>query len=272
MSVYGCVCVCVSSLDLSTHCMNHCLVLFLPLSLHFQLSIHPPAIANRHPDSVGIMNLKTKRKVRYYVRSGTAGAPSSSNEKQPSNTAHVDLSCPICQEPVGQRTPEGVVEGWSQLPCGHKFGSHCIKHWLGMVADDRPCCPVCRQNACHACGHPVLPAPTTVNSTDGLTNNNTWRWFDRSGGGCGSGCDTDAGREQLDTLQYTNCAYCQSVPKQKKILKPLRLAKGCWQLIRHGRLRPRTPLTPELQGMWLGPRMRDPAWEKWWNAQEPRNA
>jgi len=63
--------------------------------------------------------------------------------------------CEICQEIVGQETPDGIVESWSVLPCGHSFGSHCIKTWLGLA--DQPSCPMCRRDMVHHCGHPVLP-------------------------------------------------------------------------------------------------------------------
>lgn len=62
-------------------------------------------------------------------------------------------TCPICQEEIGVR---GAAEGWSVLPCGHRFGALCIKRWLGTVC--RPMCPVCRTPAHHSCGHPVVPA------------------------------------------------------------------------------------------------------------------
>jgi len=65
-----------------------------------------------------------------------------------------DCKCPICQETVGTRRPDGITETWSAIPCGHRFGSFCIKTWLGL---DQPSCPVCRRDMVHACGHPVLP-------------------------------------------------------------------------------------------------------------------
>ena len=88
--------------------------------------------------------------------------------------------CPICQEPVGRPTPEGVVEGWSKLPCGHRFGSHCIKRWLGMAAAEKPCCPVCRRSACHSCGHPVLPVIVTAEAEEGRGE----REKEEKGAGC----------------------------------------------------------------------------------------
>ncbi|KAI1322505.1 hypothetical protein F5Y16DRAFT_38323 [Xylariaceae sp. FL0255] len=67
--------------------------------------------------------------------------------------------CPICHDPVGILNPEGILESWVQLHCGHKFGSHCIQTWLQESAErdhnSSPCCPLCRTIAKHPCGHPV---------------------------------------------------------------------------------------------------------------------
>lgn len=68
-----------------------------------------------------------------------------------------DAACPICQQTVGSKTPDGIVETWSTLPCGHSFGAHCLKSWLGLA--EQPSCPVCRRDMVHTCGHPVLPTP-----------------------------------------------------------------------------------------------------------------
>ncbi|KAK3297045.1 Hus1-like protein-domain-containing protein [Chaetomium fimeti] len=81
-----------------------------------------------------------------------------SPEKKPSAVQVEDATCLICQETIGTRTAEGVKEGFSMLPCGHRFGSHCIKRYLAITADEQPLCPICRHVAYHdACGHPVLP-------------------------------------------------------------------------------------------------------------------
>lgn len=69
----------------------------------------------------------------------------------------VDPACPICQVDIGTRSPEGVREGYAVTPCGHVFGSVCIKKYLAITAD-KPLCPVCRSDLYHACAHPVLPA------------------------------------------------------------------------------------------------------------------
>jgi len=66
-----------------------------------------------------------------------------------------DNRCSICQETIGDATPDGAVEGWSRLPCGHRFGSLCVKRWLGL--SPQPSCPICRRDMAHLCGHPVVP-------------------------------------------------------------------------------------------------------------------
>lgn len=74
-----------------------------------------------------------------------------------------DILCGICQEKVGDKNPEGVQEKWAALPCGHVYGNHCIKTFFGMMVQDKPTCPVCRQTMVHpACGHPVLPKTITT--------------------------------------------------------------------------------------------------------------
>ncbi|KAK3901494.1 Hus1-like protein-domain-containing protein [Staphylotrichum tortipilum] len=110
-------------------------------------------------------------------------------------------ACPICQEPVGTRTPEGVREGWSMLPCGHVFGDFCIKRYLAIAADDQPVCPMCRHVAYHdVCGHPVLP------------------FLLRADGGHPDLVVDAAGRKcpplGVDALSSTSCGYCQSPPSQ----------------------------------------------------------
>lgn len=208
------------------------------------------------------LQVKTPRKARYFdfaKGSADSASPSAKETKPSAPSVHVDVSCPICQEPVGQPTPEGTTESWSQLPCGHKFGSHCIKHYLGLVADDRPSCPVCRQNATHACGHPVLPEMIAENQRSKS-----------------SGAKAKAkAAARSDMLQFTNCDFCQADvvrTRKKKRLKPWRLVKGCWRLIRHGRIRERNRPAPQAPVFAYFPRVRDMAWERWWSNQEPRNA
>ncbi|KAI1491225.1 hypothetical protein F5X96DRAFT_488728 [Biscogniauxia mediterranea] len=71
--------------------------------------------------------------------------------------------CPICHDPVGIANPEGIVESWTKLHCGHKFGTHCIQTWLeesvNRDQNTNPSCPICRTIAKHPCGHLVSPPP-----------------------------------------------------------------------------------------------------------------
>ncbi len=71
--------------------------------------------------------------------------------------------CPICHDAVGIRNPEGVLEGWVKLYCGHRFGSNCLKIWLQASLDrgpyTLPSCPICRTVARAA---PPSPVPPTV--------------------------------------------------------------------------------------------------------------
>ncbi|KAI0515461.1 hypothetical protein F5B22DRAFT_607425 [Xylaria bambusicola] len=71
--------------------------------------------------------------------------------------------CPICHDPVGATNPEGILESWTHLHCGHKFGTHCIQSWLQESADRNPhsipSCPICRSIAKHPCGHPIVLTP-----------------------------------------------------------------------------------------------------------------
>ncbi|KAI1391450.1 uncharacterized protein F4822DRAFT_186222 [Hypoxylon trugodes] len=71
--------------------------------------------------------------------------------------------CPICHDPVGLENPEGIIESWTSLFCGHRFGTHCIQTWLteSLVRDPNanPSCPICRTTAKHPCGHLISPPP-----------------------------------------------------------------------------------------------------------------
>ena len=185
-----------------------------------------------------------------------------------------EASCPICQEPVGARNPEGITEGWSMLPCGHKFGSYCIKHYLRIVADDRPSCPVCRQIAYHKCGHPVLPLSLALGSSAGSRL-------------------AEVSDMLVKDMQGSLCGYCQQArsqswgraTKRKRPQARWKTAAGwLFTLASHPRrllMRPDqqqdVPDRPFLpweadNGPWIDPfpRARDVQWEKWWDQQLPR--
>ncbi|KUI52576.1 hypothetical protein VP1G_00112 [Cytospora mali] len=78
------------------------------------------------------------------------------HDEQPDRHHDLDPACAICQVDVGTKSPDGVKETWSITPCGHIFGSVCIKRYLAIT--DKPLCPVCRNDLFHMCSHPVLPA------------------------------------------------------------------------------------------------------------------
>jgi hypothetical protein len=227
------------------------------------------------------MDLKTPKKAQPFTKIIAINECSSPpKEKKTKNSAAlIDVSCPICQETVSKPTPDGIVESWSLLPCGHKFGSHCIKHWLGLVAE-KPCCPVCRKDAFFSCGHPVLPV---VMSKDEA----------RKGDGC-------RGEDWSEKLQNLVCDYCNppcrwpnAVVKVPQRMGFKGLARGCWRLLRTGRVRQsqqdrtrvevgadleasRWQREENIRAMWiahtaLSTGLRDPGWEEWWNNQEPRN-
>ncbi|CAN8095458.1 unnamed protein product [Discula destructiva] len=76
--------------------------------------------------------------------------------KEKEHRAALDPDCPICQFPIGKKSPEGVKEGYSVMPCSHVFGSVCIKTYLAIT--EKPQCPICRTNLFHHCSHPMHPA------------------------------------------------------------------------------------------------------------------
>ncbi|KAK4159343.1 hypothetical protein QBC43DRAFT_222137 [Cladorrhinum sp. PSN259] len=104
-----------------------------------------------------------------------------------------DPACPICQEPVGQKNPDGTTETWSELPCGHRFGSSCIKKYLGIVAEEHPQCPICRERAYHSCNHPVLPV---ILKGDGTGKQKQAK------------SDMNKNRP-VELLEYSLCDYCK---------------------------------------------------------------
>lgn len=79
--------------------------------------------------------------------------------------------CPICHDPIGVRNPEGICEGWTQLHCGHKFGTNCLRIWFqsslergdrgggGMLHTRMPNCPICRKIARPVAPFLIYPPP-----------------------------------------------------------------------------------------------------------------
>ena len=231
------------------------------------------------------MALTMRRKAGSYIR-----RRESVLGKQ-SVTVQVEATCPICQEPIGCKNPEGIVETWSVLPCGHRFGSYCIKHYLRVVATERPSCPVCRQNVYHSCYHPVLPAVLKPSSKGGPQMDEI----------------VEAAQLILPEVQFSECGYCLARKSAEPPVRRGRLAKWTstislsWLKVpKMRRSKPEraansregdaeaeseedagsdeeTPDSPPLNGIptpWIDPfpRPRDHEWEKWWIAKEPRGA
>ncbi|KAI1444845.1 hypothetical protein F5Y02DRAFT_145567 [Annulohypoxylon stygium] len=86
---------------------------------------------------------------------------SDTKQKQRALAPEPPEECPICHDPVGLLNPEGIIESWTSLHCGHRFGTHCIQTWLQeSINRDQtanPSCPICRTTAKHPCGHLISP-------------------------------------------------------------------------------------------------------------------
>jgi len=256
-----------------------------------------PAIAAKRLVTVAISTFVALTMGRTVLaRLDTKRQTSTSSEKHPSTIQIEDKSCPICQEPVGTRNAEGIKEGWSMLPCGHRFGSHCIKRYLGITADESPLCPMCRHVAYHdACGHPVLPFLLKSDGThpDLIT--------DSSG-------NTHPPRG--DELMTMSCEYCQprdenkTRPRGRRLSrvstytwkKPLGWLRAVLPMARQrsqsqspsretpagadqrlsrqqARARRRTQIHAAVwEGPWMDVQSRDLDWENWWKEQAPRGA
>ncbi|KAI1455269.1 hypothetical protein F4805DRAFT_288823 [Annulohypoxylon moriforme] len=93
----------------------------------------------------------------------TSPKKSDTKQKQRALAPEPPEECPICHDPVGLANPEGIVESWTSLHCGHRFGTHCIQTWLQeSINRDQtanPSCPICRTTAKHPCGHLISPPP-----------------------------------------------------------------------------------------------------------------
>jgi len=209
-----------------------------------------------------------------------------------------ETTCLICQETIGTRNAEGLKEGFSMLPCGHRFGSRCIKRYLAITADEQPLCPICRHVAYHdACGHPVLPFLLNRDGThpDLIA--------DKTGKLRPPKC---SGEELMTAL----CEYCllpdeEKNKPEKKLPGRLETAGMPFRWLRamlpfprkkkntydhqrttsqenttgqdhrlsrqEARNRRRTPASNgNWEGPWMDVQSRDVGWETWWKAQAPR--
>ncbi|KAK4199876.1 hypothetical protein QBC40DRAFT_280968 [Triangularia verruculosa] len=220
---------------------------FILLSLLLLLQTLLPQV---YPNTMGKKGASYDRK----------GGPTVVETEKKIDATDPESSCPICCDPIGTENPEGQTEGWSELPCGHRFGSHCIKHYLGIVADDRPACPICRQVAYHLCGHPVLPMLCAGTASKSKT--------------------TARATLTLTDLAWRYCGYCEkaglprTVVKQSRLWRPFRVIVDALNP-RRRRERRRQPREYPLYtpSPWVPfARMPDPGWEKWWRAQAPAEA
>jgi hypothetical protein len=188
--------------------------------------------------------------------------------------------CAICQEPVGVPSPDGITEGWSTLSCGHTFGSVCIKKWLGMI--DRPCCPMCREDLAHSCGHAVLPTVVNVNVT---VNNQDQdhkqreqkpqhqqqqqqqqhprrdgeRWKPQR-------------RAARDDARKSACGFCSMSPQMRTRLRTRILIKMIRLVLKGTRQRRHVQSMDNWQRGQAVLRQQEvrEEWEDWWDMQEPR--
>ncbi|KAL2255898.1 hypothetical protein VTK26DRAFT_2511 [Humicola hyalothermophila] len=199
-----------------------------------------------------IIVLMMGRAIREWSDTNDGGSASSENQ---SAAVEVEATCPICQESVGERKPDGTVEGWSVLPCGHSFGSHCIKHYLGITAAGRPLCPMCRKAVSHRCGHPTLPVVVRLPSPEANRKTTSPPLMEQ------------AHLATHEALLSLPCGYCLEVD-------------GVYG--HHSSSRSRAYRNPGYNSVWIPfaggpwvdryPRVRDSAWETWWKAQEPKGA
>jgi hypothetical protein len=209
-------------------------------------------------------------------RAANLEAPLSRSEKQTSKVQieiETDAPCAICHEPVGHLKPEGFRERWSVLPCGHQFGSVCIKQYLRIVADNRPSCPTCRQIAYHACGHPAVPAFIPLDgSKPGKPKIMVVEVPQIQVHESGIGLRTiQRGRISKWKVAFGWLRTLASGPR--RILKrnrPQEVRQNGQDRVSTIFVRPwgdSTTTSPYIDPF---PRPRDPEWEEWWDSQLPR--
>jgi hypothetical protein len=173
--------------------------------------------------------------------------------------------CAICQEPVGVTSPDGVTEGWSTLSCGHTFGSVCIKKWLGMV--DRPCCPMCREDVAHSCGHAVLPQIDPEPERTQLRSEK--RWSSMKSGASGEGWKQ---RLPRDDPRKMECGFCSASPRMRTRLRTRIIIKMIRLVLKSTRQRRHVQSMDNWQRAQVILRQAEvrEEWEDWWDAQEPK--
>ncbi|KAL2135364.1 hypothetical protein VTI74DRAFT_8890 [Chaetomium olivicolor] len=249
----------------------------------FSHIFHFPAIVVKSLGTfiyTGFLVLTMRRTIRRRTDTKTQ---TTTSDKQISTT-HVEAVCPICQEPIGVRNAEGITERWSMLPCGHHFGSFCIKHYLAIAADEQPPCPICRSPAFHdECGHPVLPTVLESHDTHrdlvktNSRNSDPLKGDDSSLPSLCNYCQMhmDGGVQlaNLDLLELPKwkkpfVSLWRSMPfnKEKRQVE----TSSVREKILRNRRRRENPQNWE--GPYIDVRERDPEWERWWKNQAPRGA
>ena len=191
------------------------------------------------------------------------------------------------------------------LPCGHRFGSYCIKRYLAITADESPLCPMCRHVAYHdACGHPVLPFllrpdgthPELV--TDAAGNAHPPRGDELATMSCEYCQPRDEGRKkaapargrrlsQVSVTWKRPLSWLQAVlplgRKRRNTLENLDLVPSPEDVVapssearltrQQARARRRTQVHAAVwEGPWMDVQSRDVQWELWWKEQAPRGA
>jgi hypothetical protein len=96
-------------------------------------------------------------------------------------TLNPNKCCQLCEKKWGTQDGEGTVEYLVLMPCGHIFGSICIKHFISTELGDHSGreyrrCPA-RSHSLHyrGCGHTIRPqritfAPDAETGYLGLSN------------------------------------------------------------------------------------------------------
>jgi hypothetical protein len=79
--------------------------------------------------------------------------------------------------------------------------------------------------------------------------------------------------DNMEQVQYSDCQFCRRENQSRKRSRTKKIVNGLARLFKLKRRRPRGEVDPVMEGIWfsyVGLKKKDPAWEKWWKAQEPR--
>lgn len=153
-----------------------------------------------------------------------------------------DDDCPICHDEVGtpQEERDGHAESWLYLPCGHRFGSLCLYHWMIDGAFDGRC-PLCRRNVHASCGHFFVPRSRRLSEGEAA-------WFATS---------TPHDRPVADMCAF--CIHRAGIVPHDDPRKATKSEAGLYFLEQANSRRP--PLAP---GEWMADARRDRLWRMWY--------